>query len=206
MIPIDEFISGFYDVFSDQKNLYPWEITQNLTVIIEALISKLHQDFDINNGIAIHKTAKIETGAVLKAPIIISEKCFVAATSYLRGGVFLGNSSIVGPGCEVKTSIVFHQSVIAHLNFVGDSIVGSDVNFEAGSLTANHYNERVWKDIDTVYKGQLIQTNCNRFGSIIGDHARIGANAVLAPGTLLNPNGIVERLTFFNPSSALHRS
>ena len=206
MIPIDEFISGFYEVFGDQKNLYPWEITKNLNRIIEALIPKLHQDFDINHGIAIHKTAKIEMGAVLKAPIIISEKCFVSATSYLRGGVFLGNSSIVGPSSEVKTSIVFHQSVIAHLNFVGDSIIGSDVNFEAGSHTANHYNERVWKNIDAVYRGELVQSNCNRFGSVIGDHSRIGANAVLAPGTLLNPSGIVERLTFFDPSSALRRS
>src|SRR5258706_16046599 len=109
MIPIDEFIQGFYEIFSDQKNLSPWEITQNLPAIIEELISKLHEDFDINDGIAIHKSARIEMGAILKAPIIISEKCFVAATSYLRGGVFLGNSSIVGPSCEVKTSIVFHH-------------------------------------------------------------------------------------------------
>jgi NDP-sugar pyrophosphorylase family protein len=201
MISIDDFIENFSETFRNQKQLYPWEITQTLPSILEEMISQLDENFNINNGIAIHKTTKIESGAVLKAPIIIGENCFVAATAYLRGGVYLGKSSVVGPGCEVKTCIMLHHSVIAHLNFVGDSIVGSDVNFEAGSLTANHYNERVWKEINVVHHLELIRTNTTRFGSLIGDHCRIGANAVLSPGTMLQQNSIVNRLTIVNQES-----
>jgi NDP-sugar pyrophosphorylase family protein len=205
MIQIDSFISGFSEVFSKQQKLTPWEITMNLPQIILEIISGIDHEFELNDGIAIHKTARIEKSAVLKAPIIISENCFVAATSYLRGGIYLGNSSIVGPGCEVKTSIIFHDSVVAHLNFIGDSIIGSNVNFEAGSLIANHYNEKVWKEISVVHESQLIKTNCTRFGSLIGDHCRIGANAVLSPGTLLKTNGIVERLSLLDQLSNFNK-
>jgi bifunctional N-acetylglucosamine-1-phosphate-uridyltransferase/glucosamine-1-phosphate-acetyltransferase GlmU-like protein len=86
------------------------------------------------------------------------------------------------------------NAVAAHLNFIGDSIIGNDVNFEAGSVTANHYNERVWNEITVIQDGNRIQTGSTRFGSLIGDHGRIGANAVLSPGTLLQPNTVVGRL------------
>lgn len=29
-----------------------------------------------------------------------------------------------------------------NLNFVGDSIIGRDVNIEAGAILANHFNDR----------------------------------------------------------------
>jgi len=194
MIDIEQFISGFYDVFSNEKNLYPWQLTQSLQAIVEGYVSKVDDQFEVANGIAVHTSATIESGAVVKPPAIISANCFVAANSYVRGGVYLGKFCIIGPGCEVKSSIIFHHSVVAHMNFIADSIIGGDVNFEAGSLTANHYNERVWKEISVVHESKIISTNTTRFGSLIGDHCRIGANAVLSPGTLLNPETIVARL------------
>jgi acetyltransferase-like isoleucine patch superfamily enzyme len=33
-----------------------------------------------------------------------------------------------------------------------------------------------------------------KFGALIGDHCRIGANAVLSPGTILKPGTVVPRL------------
>ena len=101
-------------------------------------MEELDSNFIVNAGIAIHKTAKIEDRAILKAPIIISENCFVGANAYLRGGVYLGKNASVGPSCEIKTSIIFNDTELAHLNFIGDSIIGSNINFEAGSITANY--------------------------------------------------------------------
>lgn len=198
---ISTYISNFHNVFGKYHDLMPWEITANLPTILSEMMSNLNDEFEIKNGIAIHRSATIESGAVIKAPAIISENCLVAATGYLRGGVYLGRSSIIGPGCEIKTSVFMEKSVAAHLNFVGDSLIGNDVNFEAGSITANHYNERVWKEISVVHDSKIIPTGSTRFGSLIGDHCRIGANAVLFPGSLLLPQTIVDRLQLFNQSS-----
>ena len=47
-------------------------------------------------------------------------------------------------GVEVKSSIIL--IILLLLKFYRDSIIGN-VNFEAGSITANHFNERKDKEI-----------------------------------------------------------
>lgn len=194
MIKIKDYIQDFYDTFLLDKASLPWEITKSLMEILNALILKLNGDFKIEENIAIHKSAVIETGVILKGPAIVSENCFIGAHGYFRGGVFLGTGTTIGPACEVKTSVIMHNSSIAHFNFIGDSIVGSNVNFEAGAVTANHFNERKDKQIHIIHDAQVIATNTTKFGSLVGDHSRIGANAVLSPGTILGKNSIVKRL------------
>lgn len=194
MMNLNELIIGFTEVFSDESKLFPWEITGKLKLILEKYILKLNADYKIEKGIAIHTSAIVEQGVVLKAPIIISENCFVGANAYLRSGVFLAESVIVGPACEIKSSIIFTNTTIAHFSFIGDSIIGNHVNFEAGAHTANHYNERTNKRIPVFYNGKIFETNTEKFGALVGDNSKIGANAVLSPGTLLSRNSIVKRL------------
>ena len=150
--------------------------------------------FNIHNAIAIHKSATVETNVVLKTPVIIGENCFVATSAYLRGGVYLGNNSIVGPGCEIKSSLIFNDTTVAHFNFIGDSIVGNGVNIEAGSVFANHHNDRDDKTIRVAHNGSIVNTQTEKFGALVGDGSRIGANAVLCPGTVLERNAVVKRL------------
>ena len=194
MINIDNYIIGFSLVFGDEKNMQPWEITEQLSKIIEKKLATLNNTYTIRDGVAIHQTAVVEDRAILKAPAIIEEHCFVGHNAYIRGGVYLGKNSSVGPGCEVKTSIIFGHTEIAHLNFIGDSIIGSDINLEAGSITANYFNEREDKIIMVRYGDRLVKTNVNKFGSLIGDRCKVGANAVLSPGTILLPGTVVQRL------------
>lgn len=199
MINIEEYISGFTSLMK-KPDKAPWELTQGINEIILEYISLLNNDYVISNNIAIHKTAVIETNVTLKAPIIIGENCFIGANSYLRNGVFMMSNVKIGTGCEIKTSIICPDSAIAHFNFIGDSIVGRRVNFEAGSITANHFNERKDKTITVVHNTQKINTHVTKFGSLVGDDSRIGANAVLSPGTLLPPESIVKRLELIEQS------
>lgn len=191
---IENYIPGFHLIFRGFENEMPWEITKKLAGILEQLISGLDANFILKDGIAIHKTATIETGVVLKAPVIIGENCFVGAHAYFRGGVYLGKSVSIGPSCEIKSSIIFSGSSVAHFNFIGDSIIGKNVNFEAGSITANHYNERENKRIFVRYKSEIVNTGIEKFGSLVGNNSKIGANAVLSPGTLLEMNSVIKRL------------
>lgn len=173
----------------------PWDAIALLPERIERQFAVLGGNYDLNGGIAIHRTAKVESGVVLKAPVIIGPHCFIAAHSYLRGGVLLLESARIGPGGEVKQSIIGPRTALAHFNFVGDSILGADVNMEAGAVIANHWNERTEREISVVHGGRIVATGKTKFGAVVGDHTRIGANAVLSPGTLLPPCSVVGRLT-----------
>jgi UDP-N-acetylglucosamine diphosphorylase / glucose-1-phosphate thymidylyltransferase / UDP-N-acetylgalactosamine diphosphorylase / glucosamine-1-phosphate N-acetyltransferase / galactosamine-1-phosphate N-acetyltransferase len=183
----------FPTVFPDVAGA-PWHVTAVISEIIRERIYQLSSAYKIKGDVAIHETAIIEEHVVLKGPLIISEGCFIGAHAYLRGGVFLDKNVKIGPGCEIKTSIVLHGTALAHFNFVGDSIVGSYVNMEAGSVIANHYNERDDKQIHVLVDGEIIPTGVVKFGALVGDGSRIGANAVLSPGTVLPPKSTVKRL------------
>ncbi|KAA5540590.1 DapH/DapD/GlmU-related protein [Adhaeribacter rhizoryzae] len=194
MIPIDNFIEDFSSLLPNHGNLLPWEITNNLKNILSGIITNLGAEFTINDNVAVHQTAVIEQGVVLKGPAIIGPHCFVGAHAYFREGVFLTDSVRIGPGCEIKNSIICANTAIAHFNYIGNSIIGRQVNFEAGSIAANHYNERAIKNISVVYDSRIINTGSDKFGSLVGDYSRIGANAVLSPGTILSKNSVVKRL------------
>lgn len=202
MINIDDFIKHFSSTFVGLGDMQPWDITQNLSDIIRKKIESLDDNYIVKDGIAIHKTARIEGRVILKAPIIISANCFIGANAYLRNGVYLGKATSVGPCCEVKTSIIFNHTEIAHLNFIGDSIIGSNINFEAGSITANYFNERTDKTIKVLHNNKVITTNVEKFSSLVGDNCKIGANAVLSPGTILTPGIVVKRLELIEQLSS----
>ena len=194
MIPIENLIDGFYKIIPEFNSKNPWEITNSLEELLETMIDNLSDDFLIKGKIAVHKNAEIEVGAILKGTLIISENCRIGSYAYLRGPIFLGKSVNIGPGSEIKQSIILDNTAVAHFNYIGNSIIGKNVNFEAGSICANHYNERIDKNISVKYKDQMISTDSNKFGSLIGDDSKIGANAVLSPGTILEKKSIVKRL------------
>jgi len=191
---IDHFIEDFSKTFTDLSPSEPWNITNDLKTIIEKIILNLGDDYIIQDNIAIHKSAIIENNVTIKKPAIIGENCYIGANAYFREGVYLDQLVKIGPGCEIKSSIICSNTAIAHFNYIGNSIIGRNINFEAGSIAANHYNERTNKKISVLYNSQIIETNSDKFGSLVGDNSRIGANAVLSPGTILVKNSIVKRL------------
>jgi NDP-sugar pyrophosphorylase family protein len=194
MIRLSDLISNFPLQLPKEIEKEPWKAVEEIKEIIESLIQKLDSEFEVKNGIAIHQTAIIEKGVTMKPPIIVSANCKIGSNSYFREGVFLDESVKIGPSSEIKSSIICNQSAIAHMNYVGNSIIGSRVNFEASSIAANHFNEREEKTIKVKYKGIIQDTGLIKFGALVGDDSKIGANAVLSPGTILAKKSIVKRL------------
>lgn len=194
MVDYSAYVKNFLINFPEGKEFLPWNLIANVQNIILQKIKSLPADFQVNHDVAIHRKAQIEENVILKGPVIISEASFVGAHAYMRGGVFLGTKSVVGPGCEVKSSLIMSGSALAHFNFVGDSLIGSYVNMEAGSIIANHYNERLDKTIHVMLGKKKTAIDVTKFGALVGDHSKIGANAVLSPGTILVPQSVVKRL------------
>ncbi|NCU37705.1 LpxA family transferase [Candidatus Saccharibacteria bacterium] len=176
------------------KDIEPWILLTDLEAEIKKQLSQIGDEYVISDDVAVHKAANVDPTATIKAPAIISAGCFIGPHTLLRGGVYLHEGVSVGPSCEVKHSIVGSNSTFAHFNFLGDSVIGARVNFEAGAITANHYNERKDKMIHALVDGKPIETGVTKFGALIGDGTKVGANAVTSPGTILAKNSVVKRL------------
>ncbi|GAU85509.1 hypothetical protein [Bosea sp. BIWAKO-01] len=194
-LQIEKFVALWPDSPVRRDDHYAWQITRRAAELVGAALNDLHDGYRREGDIAVHRTATIESGAVLKGPAIIGPGCFLAAGAYLRGGAFLDEGCIIGPGCELKSSFMFKGARLAHFNFVGDSILGADVNLEAGATIANHRNEWEEKAIRFVFDGRIVEPGVDKFGALVGDHVRVGANAVIAPGAIIARGTKIPRLT-----------
>ena len=174
--------------------LVPWLFIQELQKYLSAAIKQLDEQYKITDQVAVHHTAKIHPQAIIQAPAIISANCYIGPNALLRNGVWLGENVSIGAGVEVKQSVICAYTAIAHFNFIGDSLIGHRVNFEAGAIIANHFNERENKLITVMLDGQPVETGVTKFGALVGDDCKIGANAVLSPGTILAKGTVVNRL------------
>lgn len=205
MIRLTDYIAHFaQSPLAPWADLAPWALVTQAPAVVRQLLAELPADeYRVQDEIAIHRTAIVEEGALLKGPLIIGAHCFIASGSLLRGGCWLDAHCIIGPGAELKTAFVFSGSKLAHFNFVGDSVLGHGINLEAGSIVANYRNERDDKDVQVRVEGILQRTGCEKFGALLGDQCRIGANAVLAPGAVLAPASVVGRGQVFDAEATI---
>ncbi len=135
---------------------------------------------------------RLEPSAIIKGPAVIGENCDIRQGAYVRGNVFAGEGCVIGHSTEVKNSILMDHSEAGHFNYIGDSIVGRHVNLGAGSRLANlQFRSKDEKEKDFIHPIQIplesedLATGMEKLGAIVGDHAELGCNAVICPGTLV---------------------
>lgn len=195
LVDCSRYIEGFASSpLARWEALTPWNLTEQSASIVRELLDTLTaEDYVVSGEIAVHRTTVVETGAVLKGLLILGPGCLVAAGAYLRGGNWVAENCIFGPGSELKSSFEFAGTKLAHFNFVGDSLLGANVNLEAGSIICNYRNERATKEVLVRLGSALHRAGSEKFGALVGDGSRVGANAVIAPGALLAPATVVRR-------------
>ena len=68
----------------------------------------------------------------------IGAQCRIGPYSRIRPAAVLSDEVHIGSFVEVKASTIRERSKVNHLAYVGDSIVGRDVNVGAGTITCNY--------------------------------------------------------------------
>lgn len=143
----------------------------------------------IGEQVFIGEGTVVEDGAMIKGPAIIGRNCQIRHNAYIRENVIIGDDCVVGNSCELKNSWLFNGCQVPHFNYVGDSILGYKAHLGAGvkisnlKITPGH--------VAIEWEGKLIDTGLRKFGAMIGDHAQVGCNAVLNPGTILGRSSLV---------------
>lgn len=192
---LSSYTPGIAKLMSDEgTTLEPWELIDRLPEVLNRLSARLGDEYEVIGTAFIHRTAKVHPTAILQDIVIINENASVGPHAMLRNGVWIGQGTHIGGSDEIKQSIIGSNSAVAHLNYVGNSVIGDEVNIEAGAVLANHHNDRDDKSIWVLIEGEKVKTGVKKFGALVGDHSRIGANAVTAPGTILKPAAVVNRL------------
>ena len=105
----------------------------------------------------------------------------VGPFSRVRPGSFLSQGSRVGNFVEVKKSKIGKNTKINHLSYIGDAIVGKNVNIGAGTITCNYDGKK--KNKTKILDGAFIGSNSALIAPI-----KIGKNSVVGAGSALTKN------------------
>jgi len=128
----------------------------------------------IGNNVEIYPFTHIENA-------ILEDNVNVGPFSRVRPGSLLSKGSRIGNFVEIKKSKVGKNTKINHLSYVGDSIVGKNVNIGAGTITCNYDGKR--KNKTKILDGAFIGSNTALVAPI-----RIGKNSVVGAGSTLTKN------------------
>ena len=186
----DELPPGLAAVFDPRR---PWEL---LGAPLDELLAALpgeRLDTPIPPGvhllgdrIVIGKGVKLHPGIVLEGPLRVGDDCELRPGAYLRGGVWLGAGCVVGANVEVKRAILLDGAKAPHLNYVGDSVLGTNVNLGAGTILSNFRHDGAEIEVPDPNDGRRrIATGRRKLGAVLGDGVLTGCNCVLHPGCVV---------------------
>lgn len=137
----------------------------------------------VGDGIVIEVGARIHPTAVIEGPVFIGRDADVRPGAYVRGGVWIGEHCVVGTNTEIKRAILLPHAKAPHLNYVGDSILGTGVNLGAGTILSNFRHDGA--SIRVRDGAGARDTGRRKLGAILGDGVLTGCNSVLHPGAVV---------------------
>lgn len=131
----------------------------------------------------------VEPGAMIKGPSIIGDNSEIRHGAYIRGNTIIGDNCVVGHATEVKSSIFLNGAKAGHFAYIGDSILGKDVNIGAGTKLANlrFAKGNIMIKINT----ENYDTGRKKLGAILGDNTQTGCNSVTNPGVVTGYGSII---------------
>lgn len=177
-----------------EKVEHPWEVLALIKNYILEIIPTLSSEFkEINENVFVHESVKIADTANISGPTIICKGTDVRPGAFIRGSVIVGENCVIGNSTEVKNAIIFNNCQCPHYNYVGDSVLGEYAHTGAGVILSNFKSDG--SNVKVREKDEIIETGLRKFGAILGNHADIGCNSVLFPGTIIGENTNVYPLT-----------
>ncbi|MFB6299215.1 MAG: bifunctional sugar-1-phosphate nucleotidylyltransferase/acetyltransferase [Halobacteriales archaeon] len=165
----------------------PWELLEanewQLETIERRLDGTVHESAVIEGSVVVEDGATVRNGVTIEGPALIQSGAEVGPGAYVRGATAIGPDVEIGHSVEVKNSVLMDDTHIAHLSYVGDSVIGRGVNFGAGTNVANLRHDDV--PVSVMVKGERVSTGRRKFGVIVGDGAKTGINVSLNVGVSL---------------------
>jgi len=165
---------------------YPWDLLPANEYLLKGIETQNRGEIEDNvvmkGMVSIGKNTIVRAGSYIVGPVIIGQNCNIGPNCYIRPYTSIGDGCHIGSAVEVKNSIIMKGSKIPHHNYVGDSIIGEDCNFGAGTKIANL---RLDKKNITVAG---IDTRRRKLGAVIGDRVETGVNACINVGSIIGNN------------------
>ncbi|MGI3128969.1 bifunctional UDP-N-acetylglucosamine diphosphorylase/glucosamine-1-phosphate N-acetyltransferase GlmU [Halopseudomonas pachastrellae] len=157
------------------------DISIDINVVLEGRV--VIEDDVIIESNCVLRDCHIGAGSHIKAfshidGAQLAEDCDVGPYARLRPGTRLQAGAKIGNFVETKKAEIGAGSKVNHLSYIGDALVGPDVNIGAGTITCNY--DGVNKHRTTIEAGAFIGTNTALVAPVT-----VGAGATTAAGSTI---------------------
>ena len=160
----EKFLKKGVHMIAPDTVFFSKETSIGKNVVIEPYVV-FSKKVKIGNNVTIKSFSHLEG-------VIIEDKVDIGPYARIRPDVKIQKGARIGNFVEIKKSNIGKNSKINHLSYVGDTVVGKNVNVGAGTITCNYDGARKNK------------TN-------IKDDAFIGSNSSLVAPITINKKSIV---------------
>lgn len=173
--PASSFVGGEVKIGKD-TTVYPYTFLEGKTTIgARCVIGPSVRLIDSRIG----KEVEIQYAVVRDSTV--EDRASLGPFCSLRAGARIKRGSKVGSFVEIKKSEIGEGSKIPHLSYVGDAVIGKNVNVGAGTVTCNY---------DGVKKNRTVIEDDVFVGSdtMLIAPVRIGKGAVTGAGSVITKN------------------
>ncbi len=169
---------------------FPWDILKVMNCFLDNQQPKISKKADISKqavirgDVYIGANVKIFENAVIHGPAYIGDGTVVANNALVRNSM-VGKNCVIGFSTEIARSYL-NRDVWTHNNYVGDSVVDSNVSFGSGTVIGNlRFDE---ENVKVNIKNKREDSGMNKLGAFIGSGTRVGINASTNPGVKIGRN------------------
>jgi len=119
---------------------------------------------------------------------VIEDDAQIGPFAHVRPHTNIKSKAKVGNFVEIKKTTLGENSKASHLSYLGDALVGKNVNVGAGTITCNYDGVNKWPtEIDD---GAFIGSNTSLVAPV-----KIGKNATIAAGSVITKKAPAAQLT-----------
>ncbi|MCK4908261.1 MAG: bifunctional N-acetylglucosamine-1-phosphate uridyltransferase/glucosamine-1-phosphate acetyltransferase [Planctomycetes bacterium] len=133
----------------------------------------------IEPTVTIGRDTVIYPFTVIRGKVTIGKNCSVGPFTHLRTGSVLADHARVGNFTELKKTTLGERSKANHLSYLGDSIIGNDVNVGAGTITANY-------DGKNKHQTRIDNGASTGSGTVLVAPVKLGKNSMTGAGAVVS--------------------
>ncbi|MFE5324461.1 bifunctional UDP-N-acetylglucosamine diphosphorylase/glucosamine-1-phosphate N-acetyltransferase GlmU [Paenibacillus sp. NPDC056579] len=153
--------------------VYPGSVLKGSTVIGEDGVIGPNADIaDSTLGSGVQVKHSVLTEAE------VGDGTSIGPYAYLRPGAKLGANVKIGDFVEIKNATLADDVKVSHLSYIGDAVVGRNVNFGCGAITVNY--DGFNKQLTEVEDDAFIGSNVNLIAPV-----KIGKGAYVVAGSTI---------------------
>jgi bifunctional UDP-N-acetylglucosamine pyrophosphorylase/glucosamine-1-phosphate N-acetyltransferase len=166
---------------------YPWDLADAAEHIIGSMQQKDGhiENSTINGKVVMEEGAKV-INSFIEGSAYIGKNTVIGPNAYLRGINSIGENCHIGESTTLKNSVLFDNVNAKHLAYIGDSVIGNNVNFGSGTQLANfRFDER---HVNVMTERGWVNTGSRKIGAFVGDGTKFGVLSSVMPGKIIGCN------------------